>query len=108
MTAHAGGVRGTLGFSVEVEGDGSFWKPVLLSARVTKVNPGSAAEAGGLQVSDEILEVQGKKISGANAREIAALLELRPGQSLRLQVRKVGGTEQSLVLVAGVAREGKN
>lgn len=106
--ASAQRANGTLGFSVEVETDGSFWKPILLSARVTRVNPGSAAEAGGLQVSDEIIEVQGTQISGANAREIAALLEVRPGQRLQLHVRRVGGASQLLVLVAGAPSAVRN
>ena len=105
LPALAEKARGTLGFAVEVEGDGSFWKPVIVSVRVTKVYQGSPAEAGGLQVSDVVLEVEGKKVPGANAREIAALLEVRPGQILRMQVRRSSGTEHSLVLVAGAARE---
>lgn len=105
VPARARQIRGTLGFTVEVEADGSFWKPILLSVRVTRVHPGSPAEASGLQASDEITEVQGKRIPGANAREIAALLEVRPGQSLHLQVRRAGGAVQSLVIVAGTPRE---
>lgn len=105
ITASEARERGSLGFTVFVDVDGSFLRPVLLSARVTKVNPGSAAEKGGLQVDDEILAVQGQRVAGANARRIAALLEVQPGESLRVRVRRADGVEQELTLVAAASKQ---
>jgi C-terminal processing protease CtpA/Prc len=93
--------KGTIGFSVEVEGDGSFFKPVIKSAKVSAVRSGSPAEAAGLKVGDEILKVQGVPIENANARHIAELIEVAPGEELRLDVRRSSGAERTLAIIAG-------
>ena len=72
--------RGRLGFTVYVEVDGSYAKPILKSVWVQEIEPGSPAEAGGLKVEDVILQVQGKPLAGANAREVAAMVAVPPGE----------------------------
>jgi len=93
--------RGRLGFTVYVEVDGSYAKPVLKSVRVQEIEPGSPAEAGGLKVEDRILQVQGKSLVGANARDVAAMVQVPPGERLRLVVRSTDGEERHVTIVAG-------
>jgi C-terminal processing protease CtpA/Prc len=93
--------RGRLGFTVYVNVDGSYAKPVLKSVHVQEIEPGSPAEVGGLQVDDEILQVQGKAMVGANAREVAAMVQVPPGERLRLVVRGRDGSERRVTIVAG-------
>jgi C-terminal processing protease CtpA/Prc len=93
--------RGRLGFTVYVEVDGSYLTPILKSVRVQQIEPGSPAEAGGLKVEDLILQVQGKRLTGANARDVAAIVQVPPGQRLRLLVRSVNGVERRVTIVAG-------
>lgn len=93
--------RGRLGFTVYVEVDGSYDKPVLKSVRVQEIEPGSPAEAAGLKIDDQILKVQGKPLHGANAREVAAMVQVPPGERLRLVVRSTDGVERHVTLVAG-------
>ncbi len=103
LPARAEAPAGRLGFAVNVQVEGSFWKPVLQSARVTQVNPGSAAEAGGLKVDDLILALDGRAVAGAPARELAASMSaVRAGQTLQLRVRR-GSEELPLTLVARAA-----
>jgi S1-C subfamily serine protease len=103
LPALAEAPAGRLGFAVNVEVEGPFWKPVLQTARVTKVNPGSAAEAGGLKVDDLILALDGRAVQGAPARELAATMSaVRAGQTLQLRVRR-GSEELPLTLVARAA-----
>src|SRR5262245_55790401 len=71
--------RGRLGFTVYVQVDGSYAKPVLKSVHVQEIEPGSPAEAGGLKVDDEIVQVQGVPLAGANARDVAAMVQVPPG-----------------------------
>jgi C-terminal processing protease CtpA/Prc len=93
--------RGRLGFTVYVNVDGSYAKPVLKSVHVQEIEPGSPAEAGGLQVDDEIVQVQGQPLVGANARDVAAMVQVPPGERLRLVVRGRDGSERHVTIVAG-------
>jgi len=93
--------RGRLGFTVYVEVDGNYVTPILKSVRVQEIEPGSPAELGGLKVEDLILRVQGKPLTGANAREVAAMVQVPPGERLRLLVRSLDGAERHVTIVAG-------
>ena len=93
--------RGRLGFTVYVQVDGSYLKPVLKSVWVQEIEPGSPAEAGGLKVEDEILQVQGKPLVGADARDVAAMVQVPPGSTLRLLVRSTDGAQRRVTIVAG-------
>ncbi|MDD3764745.1 MAG: PDZ domain-containing protein [Nevskiales bacterium] len=95
--------KGAIGFTVEVEGDGSFWKPVIKTVRVVGVRAGSPAEAAGLRVGDEILEVQGVEVADANARRVAKLVEVDPGEHLLLRVRSADGETRDVEIIAGQA-----
>lgn len=99
--AIAEATRGRLGFTVYVEVDGSYATPVLKSVRVQEIEPGSPAEAGGLKIDDQILKAQGKLLQGANAREVAAMVQVPPGERLRLVVRSTNGVERHVTVVAG-------
>jgi C-terminal processing protease CtpA/Prc len=99
--AAADAARGRLGFSVRVEVEGSYAKPILKSVRVSEIEPASPAEASGLKVADRILQVQGKPLAGANAREVAAMIQVPPGERLRLVVRDTDGAERHVTIVAG-------
>jgi C-terminal processing protease CtpA/Prc len=99
--------RGRLGFTVYVNVDGSYAKPVLKSVHVQEIEPGSPAEVGGLQVDDEIVQVEGKPLVGANAREVAAMVQVPPGERLRLVVRSRDGSERHVTIVAGPPVRGR-
>jgi C-terminal processing protease CtpA/Prc len=100
-TATAEFRRGRVGFTVYVQVDGSYAKPVLKSVHVQEIEPGSPAEAGGLRVDDEIVQAQGQPLAGANAREVAAMVQVAPGERLRLVVRGIDGAERHVTIVAG-------
>jgi len=93
--------KGLIGFTVEVEGDGSFWKPVIKSAKVVGIRTGSPADAAGLEVGDVILEVQGVAVAESNARRVATLVDVQPGEHLRLKVRNAAGTVKDVDIIAG-------
>ena len=81
--------------------DGSYATPILKSVRVQEIEPGSPAEVGGLQIDDLILQAQGKPWKGANARTVAAMVQVPPGEKLRLVVRGSDGAERHVTIVAG-------
>ena len=74
---------------------------MLKSVWVQEIEPGSPAEAGGLKVEDEILQVQGKPLVGADARDVAAMVQVPPGAKLRLLVRSNDGAQRKVTIVAG-------
>lgn len=92
--------RGHLGFAISVDGDGPLWNPVLKSAKVAKVTPASPAAGAGLVPGDLIVEVEGRVVAGAKARELEPLMKKKPGERLALKVRRANGAVQELVLVA--------
>lgn len=85
-------------------------------ALVTSVIPGSAAESAGIQVSDVIVEIAGRKVeSGRELRNIVGLLRRSEEVALvlfrdsnREQVKAViGGEDRSVAAVQTDAEEGR-
>ena len=75
--------------------------PRLNRVVVTEVTPGSAAAVAGLQPGDVVLERNGHRVSGVSARDMAAGLEVNPGQHLHLTVRHPGTGVAALTLTRG-------
>ena len=65
---------------------------------VTAVTPGSPAAAGGLQVGDEMVEVDGVAVAGKKAREIGPMVRKAEGETLRLLMRRPDGETYTAVL----------
>lgn len=97
--------KGYLGFGTEATISG-FFSPILKRVKVTEVQNGSPAAEAGLRVDDQILEANGKAISGAPAREMAgALRNVMPDQHLRLKVKHSDGTQSEVNIIAGTKRD---
>jgi predicted metalloprotease with PDZ domain len=52
--------RGVFGIGLNVDGEGFFLNPTLKSITITEVRKGMPAEAAGIAVGDQIVEVEGK------------------------------------------------
>lgn len=95
------GEKGYLGFAVSVEGEGFFMNPTLKSVKVAKVVPGSPADKAGINVGDQIVEVEGRVVAGSKAGDLKPYMEREVGQTVRLGVRKPSGEVGQVALVAG-------
>lgn len=92
--------RGVFGLTLAVSGDGVF-NPVVQSARITQVQPGMPAAAAGIGAGDEVVEVDGRRVVGATARELAPLAQgKRVGESVSLVVRRPDGRLYRVTMVA--------
>lgn len=90
---------GSLGFSLAIDGDG-FLDPTLRSVTVTDVVASSPAAAAGIAPNDRIVEVEGRPIAGTRAGELKPYLKRNAGQAVRLRLRRPGGVEYDVTLIA--------
>jgi C-terminal processing protease CtpA/Prc len=107
-SALAGGSGGWFGFTVKVDASIFSLNPVLRSAAVTKVVPGSPAAKGGVTAGDQILQVESVVIAGRRAKEIQPLMQKAVGETIHLQMRHPDGNVYSASLVAQAKPEGKD
>jgi C-terminal processing protease CtpA/Prc len=94
------GERGYLGFGIAVDGEGFFENPIPVAVTIDRVTPGSPAAAAGLVVGDRIVEIEGRQVKGAYARDLKPYLEREVGQAVRLVIQKDSGELKPVTLVA--------
>jgi C-terminal processing protease CtpA/Prc len=91
--------RGVFGFGFEIDADG-FISPTLKTITVKALTAGSPADLAGMKIGDQVIEVDGKVISGAKARDLEPHLKKNVGQSVSLRLRRPGGEVYSVSMVA--------
>ncbi len=79
-----------LGITISVDADGVF-NPVIKKISVTKVEKDSLADAAGIVVGDEIVQIEGKPAAGSQAKEMQALMKFGPGETRTLRVKHPDG-----------------
>jgi C-terminal processing protease CtpA/Prc len=82
-----------LGFVVGLEGEGFFLNPIVKRILVTEVTKGSLAEAAGMRVGDQILQIEGRDVAGRRAFELQPFMKLNPGETRKLRLKHSDGTE---------------
>ena len=80
-----------IGLSVEVDTDSLFGGKVN-KILVTKVAPASQALVAGVAAGDEVVQVQGKVVPGAEARVLKPQMEFVPGQPKRITFKRIDGS----------------
>ena len=91
--AHGAAAEQKLGFVTQVEGEGFFLNPIVTKIVVTEVTKGSLAEAAGMKVGDQIIQVEGQDVIGKRATELRRFLKFDPGETRRFRLRHADGTE---------------
>ena len=91
---------GTLGFAIDVDGDGFFLNPTLKTVTIKSVVPGRPAATAGIKPGDQIVEVEGRPVIGAKARDLQPLMKKNVGETLALRLRKPSGELYTVSLVA--------
>jgi C-terminal processing protease CtpA/Prc len=97
FSVHAAQAR--LGFTVSAETDG-FFSTTLKQVKITSVVPGAPAEQAGLQAGDDVEAVNDVPVAGSSGSKIMDMVHaVRPGDHLRLKVRRKGA--EQLVDIVG-------
>ena len=91
---------GTFGFAIDVDGEGFFLNPTLKTVTIKSVVPGRPAATAGMKPGDQVVEVEGRQVLGAKARELQSLMKKNVGETLALRLRKPGGELYVVSLVA--------
>jgi C-terminal processing protease CtpA/Prc len=77
----------------QVEGEGFFLNPIVTKVLVTEVTKGSLAEAAGMRVGDQIIQVEGQTIAGKRALALQPFMKLSPGETRTMRLKHADGTE---------------
>ncbi|MCB9466026.1 MAG: PDZ domain-containing protein [Candidatus Eisenbacteria bacterium] len=87
---------GWVGIEMEQVEEGSGWS-------ITKVVPGSPAEAGGMQPGDVLFAMYGIELNEANQEKIKqARAEWKPGQHVEYTVRRAGENHEIHLTLAAM------
>lgn len=98
--AQAEPAPGTFGFAIDVDGEGFFLNPTLKTVTIKSVVPGRPAATAGIKPGDQIVEVEGRQVSGAKARDLQPLMKKNVGETLALRLRKPSGDLYVVSLMA--------
>lgn len=79
-----------IGFGVKVITDGLL-SQTISRIEVTKVSPGSQAQAAGVAVGDEVVKVDDIVVPGTNALKLKAHMDFQPGIPKKIGFRHPNG-----------------
>ncbi len=105
LAAHADGPRGVFGVGLNVDGEGFFLNPTLKTITITEVRKGMPAEAAGITVGDQIVEIEGKTIAGAKAKEMQTYLRRAPGDVTHMRLKRANGDVYTVTMTAVAAKD---
>jgi C-terminal processing protease CtpA/Prc len=98
--AHAQPPRGWFGFLIAIESDGAALDPVIRSATIQAVLPGSPAAAQRVAAGDRIVAIDGQAVVGRRARELQPHVDKAVGEAVVLRLQRPGGELAEVRLVA--------
>jgi C-terminal processing protease CtpA/Prc len=100
VAASAQPPRGWFGFLIAIESDGAALDPVIRSATIQAVLPGSPAAAQRVAAGDRIVAIDGQTVVGRRARELQPHVDKAVGEAVVLRVQRPGGEMAEVRLVA--------
>ena len=98
--------KGWFGFALEIDAEGISLNPKLRSIKIVKVLPNSPAAKAGLAPGDNILEMEGIVVAGAQANALKSATQKSVGETLRLKFRRGADAPREISLVAVVKPAG--
>ena len=98
--AQAQPARGWFGFLIAIESDGWALDPVIRSATIKEVLPGSPAAAQHVAAGDRIVAIDGQAVVGRRARELQPHVDKAVSDAVVLRLQRQGGELAEVRLVA--------
>jgi S1-C subfamily serine protease len=92
--------KGWFGFALRIDAEGLSLNPKLRTIKIEKVFPNSAAAKAGLAPGDNILEMEGIVVAGAQANALKAATQKPVGETLRLKFQRAADAPREISLVA--------
>jgi C-terminal processing protease CtpA/Prc len=92
--------KGWFGFALAIDAEGSWFSPKLRSIKIDKVFAGSPAGNAGLEIGDDIVEIEGITVAGAKADTVKAAVQKSVGETLRLKYQRGTGALREVALIA--------
>ena len=98
--------KGWFGFALRIDAEGLSLNPKLRTIKIEKVFPNSPAAKAGLAPGDNILEMEGIVVAGAQANALKAATQKPVGETLRLKFQRGADTPREISLVAAAKPPG--
>lgn len=92
--------KGWFGFQLAVEAEGFMLNPTVRVVKVESVVPNSPAAAERISPGDEIIEAEGVAVPGGRALKLKPIMARRPGERIRLRLKRPNGETYSTTLTA--------
>ena len=92
--------KGWFGFALSIDAEGISLNPKLRTIKVGKIFPNSPAAKAGLAPGDNILEMEGIVVAGAQANALKAATQKSVGETLRLKFQRGADAPRDVSLVA--------
>lgn len=92
------GEKAWYGFRVKIDTAGFVLNPTVRSAVIQKVLPNTPAADQHIGVGDEIIEAEGKVVSGGRALQLKPILSKQVGEVLHLRLKRANGEMYPAVL----------
>lgn len=93
------------GFHIDPKTEGFPLNPIVRSVMIDKIKAGSPADAQKMRIGDEIIEAEGRAVPGTRALQLINILNKKPGERLRLRLRRPSG-ERYEVTLTGIKKPG--
>ena len=84
---------------LDVKGQGPIENMTLESLVVAKVVKGSPAAKAGMQLGDQIIEIDGLIVEGNNTYTLMPIMDKPAGDEITFVVRRPDGTQRKITMV---------
>ncbi len=90
---------GRIGVLLDIKGSGPIEAILVKSLTVTKVAEGSPAADAGLQIGDQIIEIDGQTVEGGNVGTLMSALNKPVGSKVTIVIGRTEGPLREIVMV---------
>ena len=87
-----------IGFQLDIKGSGPIENMTVKSLTVVKVLTGSAASKAGVEVGDQIIEIDGLPVEGSNINTLISAIEKPAGETVTFMVKRPDNSKSKIIV----------